>query len=151
MSDFTLDPANYEMKRNPAQAKAPQPALEAITAAELEHLQGMSREELIALIKRLARQCGLVAAMTPKETAQAIIDRLAEIVLQRPRNGEERALRDIISACNSWLDRVEGRPKQTIEANVNMSYAALLDEINDKRDKIIDITPSREALAERMV
>lgn len=140
MNDYRVivDKQTGEMKKvAKGQTDNPSPA-EPLTIPSLDDCAKLSHADLLKLVERMACQCGLVAAMTPVQSAQAVRDRLLAIVLKQSSNGEEKALRDIISAANSWLDRVEGRPKQVIDANVNYSVAALLMQVNDERDKLIE-------------
>lgn len=108
-----------------------------LTDEELARLEQMSKGELIALIKRVSGAMWGIGLSAPKETAQAMLDNLAAMVLCSGR--EKTSLRDVINAATTWLDRVEGRPKQTVEANINLSYALLLDQVSEKRDKMITI------------
>lgn len=115
MSSFTLNPDNYQMKGNlPKSAAA---TTQADSIPNLTRLDEMSREELIALVERMARQCGMVASMTKEETAQAMRDVLAETAL-RPIVAGLNMKADIMSrmaAIDKWLDRAEGKAKQSIE------------------------------------
>lgn len=138
MSEYEVDPLTGDPlpKTNGQQQTATEP--EAITDAQALSWLSTLPEDAKPLARRLLCQCGAVAFMTPKETAQAIIDQLAAIVLVRASNSEQKALRDVISAANSWLDRVEGRPKQTIDANVNVGIVQLFQQVQESRDRLIE-------------
>lgn len=87
-----------------------------LSASDLARLEGMTREELLALAKRMACQCGLVAAMTKDETAQAMKDVLAETALRSivPGTGMKADIQSRMQAIDKWLDREEGKPAQTV-------------------------------------
>lgn len=99
-----------------------------LSASDLARLEGMTREELLALAKRMACQCGLVAAMTREETAQAMLDVLAETALKSNPNDSSMKV-DIearMRAIDRWLDRERGKPAQTVNQNVTMSLSELV-------------------------
>jgi len=79
-------------------------------APDLTRLDAMTREQLIALVERMARQCGMVAAMSKEETAQAMRDVLADIALKPLLNGDKAEIRARMDAIDKWLDRTEGKP-----------------------------------------
>lgn len=96
------------------------PGSNAITEAQLAKLDAMSRDDLIALVRRMACQCGLVAAMSEEETARAMLDRLAEEALKRSTQG-----RDAISTINAWLDRKQGKPIARTVAEVSVASVSV--------------------------
>ena len=92
----------------------------AIDPATLATLHTLDKEALIALVERMARQCGLVATMTQEETAQAMLDALAETALKPIVYGVniKADIQSRISAIDKWLDRVRGRPAQSVDMTV---------------------------------
>ena len=90
------------------------------TPVELSRLDSMSREELIDLVKRMACQCGLSAAMTDEETAQAMLDTLAETALKPIVMGinVKADIQSRMNAIDKWLDRKKGKPVQSLDMNV---------------------------------
>lgn len=90
-------------------------SVEAAESVNLTRLDSMSREELIALCKRFARQCGMVAAMTKEETAQAMLDTLAHTALKPIVSGVNMKadIQSRMTAIDKWLDRERGKPMQT--------------------------------------
>ena len=88
------------------------------------NLDSMTLDDLKTLTRRLACQCGLVATMSEEETAQAMLDRLASIGLDN-RVGIS-AVKEAISAITLWLDRVKGKPAQTIIQNTTITLEQLV-------------------------
>lgn len=106
-----------------------------LTASELEKLEGMSREGLIALVRRFAGQCGIAAMMTEDETAQAMLDSLAEIAL-RPIVAGVNLRADIsarMSAIDKWLDRTRGKTVQRVEQKVEHSTGGKASELTNEQ------------------
>ncbi len=115
-----LHPANYVMKGNPPKQDAIKTNASELTEAQLSRLEDMGRDELIALVRRMACQCGMVAAMTEDETAQAMMDTLAHTALKPIIQGLNMRA-DIQSRLNSidkWLDRTKGKAIQRIDQRV---------------------------------
>ena len=101
-----------EAKRKAAAGEYPSCDL---TASDLSRLEEMTREELVALCKRFAAQCGLAATMTDEETAQAMLDVLAETALRPVIHGTSMKA-DItarMTAIEKWMDRKKGKPVGT--------------------------------------
>lgn len=76
-----------------------------ITEEELAGIERLSKDELIAIIERMARQCGLVACMNEEDIRRAFLDRMAYIGLT---GKAEQAL----AAMEKRMDRVDGKPMQ---------------------------------------
>lgn len=125
------------------------------TADEVARLDGMTRGELLTLVRRLACQFGLVAVMTKDETAQAMRDVLADTAL-RPIVAGLSMKADIqarLAAIDKWLDRSEGKARERVEITGNMAVtpdaalsALIMEGIREKLDKkrkqqLIDVTP----------
>lgn len=106
---FIPNPANYSMKGNA-------PVATAQDVQELPSLDSLSREELIALIKRVSGAMGWVCSMTQEETAQAMLDKLALEAL-----GRTAQAKDCISAINAWLDRTQGKAVQRMELKAQVA------------------------------
>jgi hypothetical protein len=92
--------------------KPPQTGL---TEEQLQKLEGMTREELITLCHRFACQCGTVAMMTDEQTAQAMLDILAETALKPVLYGTSMKadIASRLTAVERWLDRKKGKPVGT--------------------------------------
>ena len=114
---FTLDPADYEMRKNPPKEEAAQSHSNASYDIDKEFLEGMSHEDLKALTWRLLCQCGLAATMTEEQTAQAMLDTLAETALKPVKIGVNmRAdIQSRLNAIDKWLDRTQGKAVQRID------------------------------------
>ncbi len=84
----------------------------ALTEEQIGGLDDMSREQLIALCRRFACQCGMVATMSDEETAQAMLDILAETALKPVLFGTSMKadITSRLTAVERWLDRKKGKP-----------------------------------------
>ena len=109
MSD--TDPLTGELLAKPKTLPPEKPQ----EALDLSRLDGMTRDELKTLVRRMARQCGMAAAMTKEETRQAILDRYAAEAIN-PRTHTK----DFVVAGAHWLDREDGKPvqKQILAAKI---------------------------------
>ncbi len=87
-----------------------------ITTADLAKLETMSKEALIGLIERMARQCGIFANMTEDEIRQAFMDRMAHIALTG------KAL-EALAAMDKRMNRSEGTPIQRQQSMVAIAEA----------------------------
>lgn len=135
MDDFIPNPANYVMKGNPAKQQPVPPAAPEIDPTDVKRLEALSQPQLIALCRRMAKQCGLVAMMTKEETAQAMLDTLAHTAL-KPVVAGLNMKADIdsrLKAIDRWLDRVDGKAVQRIEQKVqHMGVGMAGDMTNDE-------------------
>ena len=110
MEDVIPNPLkNFTPRQNPVKADQP-PA--ASPAPDIAGLDDMTREQLIALVRRFASQCGMVAMMTDEETAQAMLDVLAETALKpvAPGVNMKADITSRLNAVEKWLDRKKGKP-----------------------------------------
>ena len=91
-----------------------------ISESELSRLESLTNAELIALVKRMACQCGLVATMSEEETAQAMLDTLANTALKPIIMGVnvKADIQSRMNAIDKWLDRKKGKPVQALDMNV---------------------------------
>lgn len=94
-----------------------QPKAESI---DLGLIDAMEIDELRTLCKRMALQCGLIARMTREETAQAMLDTLAETALKPIVMGlnMKADIQSRLTAIDKWLDRTEGKATQRIEQKI---------------------------------
>lgn len=129
MQDYTPDPfKNYKPRQNPPQVtKGKKPDLlpsSPITERELANLAGMSHDHLISLVMRMSAQCGLVASLTDDETAQAMLDTLANTALRpiAPGISLKADIQARMIAIDKWLDRKQGKAKQSIEVTEKNPY-----------------------------
>lgn len=136
---YIPDPANYVMKGANAQPRE-MPAQEVLPV----DLGKLSKQELIALCERMARQCGLVAGMTDEETAQAMLDMLAHTALKPIAVGlNMRAdIQARLAAIDKWLDRKQGKPLQQIAAAIKSEHAENVN-INDP-ESLLDLARRME-------
>lgn len=95
----------------------------ALTSDDLHKLADMSREQLTALVQRMYRQCGMVAAMSEDDTAQAMLDMLAHTALRPIATGDNmRAdIQSRLSAIDKWLDRTKGKPVANVKVDNTIS------------------------------
>lgn len=103
---------NFTPRANPPRNVPPESHDIALTASELSKLEGMTHSELVALVRRLTCQCGLAATMTDEETAQAMLDTLADTALKPVIHGTSMKA-DItarMTAIEKWMDRKRGKP-----------------------------------------
>lgn len=94
------------------QAQAKTAITAPVSTNDLDRLDNMSREELATLCRRFACQCGLVTTMTDEETAQAMLDILAETALKPVLYGTSMKadITSRLTAVERWLDRKKGKP-----------------------------------------
>ena len=85
---------------------------------DLSRLDSMTPEELKTLVRRLACQCGMVAAMTEEETAQAILDRFANEALTSD-------VKQAIGAGTAWFDRTRGKPGQSVTVDGEIRHVTV--------------------------
>lgn len=112
MSEYIPSPLhNFTPRQNP------KPVLDTPDLSRIEHL---SKPELISLVERMSRQCGLVASMTEEELAQAMMDKLAHTALSS--NGK-----DTLNAIREWLDRVKGKPIQSVNVSEKKTISLVIE------------------------
>lgn len=116
--DDALAKAN-ELERNKKETTPP--------PLDLAAIEGMEIDELRTLCKRMACQCGLFARMTQEETAQAMLDTLAETALKPIVMGlnVKADIQSRVAAIDKWLDRTKGKPAQYIEQKSFVAVMAL--------------------------
>ncbi len=90
----------------------------------LSRLDSLSRDELIALVRRMSIQCGMVAAMTEDEIRQGFLDKMAHIGL----TGDALVA---LNAMEKRMNRVEGTPMQRQQSMVAVA--------NVESDRVIEI------------
>lgn len=99
----------------------------AITDVEEDKLVGYTPEQLTTLVRRLLCELGTASLMTKEETAQAMLDTLANTAL-RPIVAGLNMKADIqarMAAIDKWLDRERGKPAQYIEQRSLVATIAL--------------------------
>lgn len=91
---------------------------------DLAGIDTMDVEELRDLCKRMACQYGLIARMTQDETAQAMLDTLAETALKPIVRGlnMKADIQNRMSAIDRWLDRTKGKPAQSLQLDANVNH-----------------------------
>lgn len=102
-----------------------------IDEATLSTLDQMDAEALRSLIRRMARQCGMVACQSEEEIRQAFLDRMAHIGLTAKAT-------EALAAMEKRMNRVEGTPMQRTQ-----SMVAVADAQNavDNKIEIIHVRP----------
>lgn len=95
-------------------------AVSKVASVDLSAIDTMPIDELRTLCKRMACQCGLIARMTREETAQAMLDTLAETALKPIVMGlnMKADIQSRMTAIDKWLDRTEGKATQRIEQKI---------------------------------
>ena len=89
---------------------------EVIDQQTLAAIEGYSLDELKTLVRRLLCQCGAYAMMTQEETAQAMLDTLAEIALRPIAGANLKAdIQSRMNAIDKWLDRTRGKAHQAVD------------------------------------
>lgn len=106
-------------------------------------IDAMPIDELRALCKRMACQCGLFARMTQEETAQAMLDVLAETALKPIVMGlnMKADIQSRMTAIDKWLDRKQGKPTQAVTMSANLNVVTVNANINfipAAGDKVIE-------------
>ena len=114
-----IHPANYEMKRKEKPLAPRTEVLDPIDEQTLTSLEVMPIDDLKTLVRRLLCQCGAAATMTQEETAQAMLDCLAETALRPVAGANMKAdIQSRIAAIDKWLDRTRGKPAQSVDMNL---------------------------------
>ena len=140
----STDDALAQLQAEGQKQSHPNPAL---SESKLSRLHEMDREALLALVRRMACQCGLVALMTKDETAQAMRDVLAETALKPIVQGLNMKA-DIaarLTAIDKWLDRDEGKPmqRQMIAAQVDVRSDSMMAQADETAERMIQIAMDR--------
>ncbi len=115
--------------KNAPQSPAP------LSVEDIGKIEGMTADELKALVYRMARQCGTVACKDDTETAQAMLDVLAETALRpiAPGVNMRADIQARMGAIDKWLDRTKGKPAQYIhQVNEHISKAPAYELTNDQ-------------------
>jgi hypothetical protein len=99
----------------------------ALSEGELAKLEGLSKPELIALIRRACLDKARVMLMGEEEQAKAMLDTLAIMALT---SDDDKA---VLNAIREWLDRKQGKPAQYIRQD-NVSTVNVL--VNRVRDEL---------------
>lgn len=96
------------------------PQMAAAGCGDLTALDSMTRQQLVALIKRIGGAMWGVVLMTDEQRAEAMLDRMAIIALT---SADQKAASE---SMREWLDRKLGRSVQRIEQknlNINATTA----------------------------
>lgn len=123
MEDIIPNPLkNFTPRQNPPKPVVDSTPTNTPPSPSIEKLEGMSREELIALVRRISGANGHIFTMTKEETAQAMRDVLAETAL-KPIVAGLNVKADIMArmtAIDKWLDRSEGKAAQVQTVTMNV-------------------------------
>lgn len=98
------------------------PPAEPLSIPSLDDCALLSKEELLDLVRRMACQCGLIAAMTDEQVYRAGMDRLAHLALTLPKS----EARHISTVFDRWADRYKGKPAMTVNQNFTMTLEQLV-------------------------
>lgn len=96
------------------------PQMASIEGVDLTALDSMTKQQLVALIKRIGGAMWGVVLMTDEQRAEAMLDRMAIIALT---SADQKAASE---SMREWLDRKLGRSIQRIEQknlNINATTA----------------------------
>lgn len=102
---------------------------------DLAAIDAMPMDELRSLCKRMACQCGLIACMTREQTAQAMLDTLAETALKPIVMGlnMKADIQSRLNAIDKWLDRTEGKATQRIEQRIEHNHKTASSELTNSQ------------------
>lgn len=93
-----------------------QPAAKPLSAVEIERLEGMTREELVGLVRASNAEYVGIGLMSQEEIKLSTRIRLAQIALRNPDD------KVALQAIQQLLDRLEGKPVGTAQQiNINGS------------------------------
>ena len=116
MTDYIPDPfKNYKMKGTESPPRMVGQNI--VDEQTLARLGTMEKSELVALVKRMARQCGFVAMMSEDDIRQAFLDRMAHI-------GLTGKAQEALAAIEKRMDRVEGKAMQRQQSLVAVADAS---------------------------
>lgn len=99
---------------------APETPKNSLSDDDLGALDGMSREELISLIKGVSGPMWGIGLKTKEEIADAMLFKLAHTALT------SKDAKDMMAAIREWLDRVNGKAVQPIVGAMKVSYEPLV-------------------------
>lgn len=119
---------NFTPRANPPKQLQAETSNE-ITPQTLATLDTMDAEALRKLVQRMARQCGMVAAMSEEQLRVAFLDRMAHIALTA------KAL-EALAAMEKRMNRTEGTPIQRQQSMVAIAGAQ-----DDRIIEIIHVKP----------
>lgn len=117
------------LRIKPVTPITPSPA-EPLSSDDLARLEEMDAPALIALIERMARQCGLVACMSDEERKALVKDRMTRIV----QAGTDQAA---CVAGDKLLDRLEGKPAQTQQIQMSVDQRTTIGISSELIDRIL--------------
>lgn len=134
-----FDPLTGELlpKSSKLGQSSPTVSVGAPSETDLQNLEGMSRECLINLIKRVSRAVWGVGAMSPAEREEAILLKLSILALTSTE------AKDVVSTAKEYFDRSRGRPMQSIDLNQKIGIVQIVLEASklmDKEKPLLDIT-----------
>ncbi len=123
MTDFTLDPfKDYVMKGASTVSTATAPT--GITEAELQTMEGMTKDDLITLINRVSGAMWGIGLKTREEIAEAFKLKLAISGMA------EKDMFKALPIMREWFDRELGKASQSIAMTVESKG---LDKLSDER------------------
>ncbi len=121
--------------------------IDCITEAQEALLLSLPDASLYALVMRSLAAYGAIAAMTEEQTAQAMLDILAETALRpiTPGINIKADIQSRLNAIDKWLDRTRGKPSQSIVQDVNLKGAiAHVQMSEEETQRILDDWLSRD-------
>lgn len=126
-----LDPETGELIRTAGSQTTPDNQIEFLTDAQLSLVLLLPDKELSALVMRSLAVYGAIAILTEEETAQAMLDVLAEIALRPvvPTANIKADIQSRLAAIDKWLDRTRGKPAQSI-LQANMDVKTVIEIVN---------------------
>jgi hypothetical protein len=144
--DKTIENLLSEANEEVLTKKRGEKILVELPVIDLEKLSVMSKEQLVILVERMACQCGLVAIMTDEQTAQAMLDTLAQTALKPiiMGIGLKADIQSRMNAIDKWMDRKKGRPAQSMEVSRKIDILDLIEEAGRQEKsatQLIDVTP----------
>lgn len=105
------------------------------TAPDLANLEQMSRDELLALVKRLPVVPVAHALLTKDEKRERMKAKVYGIAMESTNEAS------ILKAANDWLDREDGKPKSSMELTGKEGAPLSMRLIEAQQRLLVDVTP----------
>lgn len=105
-------------------------------------LEGMSKDELIALIKRVSGAMWGVGLLTKDQKYQAMLDKAAIMALTT------NDVNEFVKSSTQWMERTQGKVADRVEQTIRQSVVISVDErrkaASEEADKMLLLLSSRD-------
>ncbi len=91
-----------------------------ITASDLEKLEGMSKDDLITLVRRIPSVPVAHALLTKEEKRERLKEKVFGIAMDSTNESA------VLKAANDWLDREDGKAMQQIRQETHVTGSVAL-------------------------